>query len=439
MPDPYEVLGVERGASEEEVKTAYRQKVKQYHPDRCEREDAEELFKQVKEAYEAVYERAEPSGEVNGEDGEKDTDRRGQEEPKSGERGAEEPYSTTDDGLRYKLFRSYDDGWTLGKGADGNWFVFRELETAPHIQEKETEYLRRDGSVTDEPNFFETKQAAQRTYEDVFGSEYVGEETEADGRPDPEETAGDRTADQRDWGEVRAERYLDGLWGLCYQERSDGEDRRWAVAAAGEGSGFIDDSGEHQAEEFWFETEEEAERAYRRYVGGTEGRGDPSRSPFRETGSGGPGGADSTGNRETEDGRVSERRRRRAESRMNVSDGRDEAIVDFTEFVFDVARGAAPAASNAVTLPAKAVLYLIGLPLLVPAKAVSFVGPKRVLGALAVAGVGPGVLGAMRVTGNVANPTLRETSLTEAFLYISLPALVLAAVLQFFYEMTLQR
>ena len=33
MEDPYQVLGLERGASDEEVKKAYRRLAKKYHPD----------------------------------------------------------------------------------------------------------------------------------------------------------------------------------------------------------------------------------------------------------------------------------------------------------------------------------------------------------------------------------------------------------------------
>jgi molecular chaperone DnaJ len=54
--DYYEVLGIQKGASPEEIKKAYRDKAKQYHPDmhRDNKKEAEEKFKEVSEAYEVL-------------------------------------------------------------------------------------------------------------------------------------------------------------------------------------------------------------------------------------------------------------------------------------------------------------------------------------------------------------------------------------------------
>ncbi len=58
MRDPYEVLGVPRSASKEQIKAAYKALAKKYHPDNYAssplRETAEEKMAEINEAYDAI-------------------------------------------------------------------------------------------------------------------------------------------------------------------------------------------------------------------------------------------------------------------------------------------------------------------------------------------------------------------------------------------------
>ena len=49
--DYYEVLGVNKNASDDEIKHAYRKLAVQYHPDRCKDADAKDKFQEISEAY----------------------------------------------------------------------------------------------------------------------------------------------------------------------------------------------------------------------------------------------------------------------------------------------------------------------------------------------------------------------------------------------------
>lgn len=52
--DYYKILGISRGASEEDIKKAYKKMALKYHPDKNKSAGAEEKFKEIAEAYEVL-------------------------------------------------------------------------------------------------------------------------------------------------------------------------------------------------------------------------------------------------------------------------------------------------------------------------------------------------------------------------------------------------
>ncbi len=52
--DYYKILGLARGASEEDIKKAYKKMALRYHPDKNKAANAEEKFKEIAEAYEVL-------------------------------------------------------------------------------------------------------------------------------------------------------------------------------------------------------------------------------------------------------------------------------------------------------------------------------------------------------------------------------------------------
>jgi DnaJ-class molecular chaperone len=52
--DYYKILGVTKSASEEDIKKAYKKMAMKWHPDRCNKPEAQEKFQEIGEAFEVL-------------------------------------------------------------------------------------------------------------------------------------------------------------------------------------------------------------------------------------------------------------------------------------------------------------------------------------------------------------------------------------------------
>ena len=70
MMNPYQVLGISPGASDDEIKKAYRALSRKYHPDaninNPNKAQAEEKFKEVQQAYDQIMKEKQPGGSFGG-------------------------------------------------------------------------------------------------------------------------------------------------------------------------------------------------------------------------------------------------------------------------------------------------------------------------------------------------------------------------------------
>ena len=287
--DPHEVLGVAKNASEDEIKEAYRDKVKQYHPDVSDVPDAERKFRRVRQAYDVLLS-PDPDGT--------DTDTGNSEQPTETHnrtRRSRKDRSRTDTGpgsrsgggteRGFEVIERYGDGWNLavcGEGKHvGEWFVYRDDRSGTGRR-----YLDHNGEISEEKVYFGTKRQAERGYGNHSGEEGTrGRESGSDrtGQKNGSRRRSrsrTRTGAQKPTGggdEVRGEEVggFDSLWTL-YRSEDDGG---WAVVSETFGSPYyLNRAGEQQREGFWFDSRPEAEEAYEAYMRGAEDVGGPSRN-----------------------------------------------------------------------------------------------------------------------------------------------------------------
>lgn len=161
MRDPYSVLGVSQNASDEEIKKAYRELARKYHPDNYQNNPladlAEEKMKEINEAYEAITkQRAGGGGGYQGSSG-----------YSGGYSGQQGGYSSASSNPTYARVRSMINAGDLGTAErllnevpnrDGEWYFLSGsiAYRKGWLDEASQNYMR---AVQMEPNNMEYRQA----------------------------------------------------------------------------------------------------------------------------------------------------------------------------------------------------------------------------------------------------------------------------------------
>ncbi|MDO5134317.1 MAG: DnaJ domain-containing protein, partial [Eubacteriales bacterium] len=166
MSDPYKILGISRDATDDEVKKAYRQLSRKYHPDanvnNPNKDKAEEMFKLVQQAYQQVmYERQHPyasSGYGTGSGSYGGAGTSGQQQgygprPGAGRPGGSSQTWQDENGTTYTYYGNYQDFsdfWNEFFGAYGFG-----TQTPPRDESEEAIHLRAAASYINHGMFQE--------------------------------------------------------------------------------------------------------------------------------------------------------------------------------------------------------------------------------------------------------------------------------------------